>query len=87
MLIKITRGNQVTIPKEIIHKAHLKQGRDYLNAEYRNGVIFLKPVDVEERVPDEIYEKLLQKAAVMGKGDVKVSAHEARRFLKDRMKS
>ena len=86
MLIKITRGNQVTIPKEIVQKAHLRQGKDYLNAEFKNGVIFLKPVDVEDRVPDEVYEKLLQKAALIEKGDVRVKAREAGHFLKDQMK-
>ena len=50
MLAKLTRGNQLTIPKAIVNKIHLQAGRDYLDVSYLNGVIVLKPVDVEERI-------------------------------------
>ena len=57
MLAKITRGNQITIPKEIIKKAHLKESAPYVDVEYANGVIYLKPVIVEERIEPEQFEK------------------------------
>jgi len=48
MLSKLTRGNQVTMPKSIVERANLKAGKDYLDVEYVKGVIYLKPVDIEE---------------------------------------
>ncbi len=57
MLAKITRGNQITIPKEIIKKAHLKESSPYVDVEYTGGVIYLKPVTVEERIEPEQFEK------------------------------
>ena len=59
MLAKITRGNQLTIPKEIVRKAHLKEGDDYVDVEYAEGVILLKPVEVEERIPPEAFERFV----------------------------
>lgn len=58
MLAKITRGNQVTIPKDIMKKAHLTESSLYVDVDYFNGTIMLKPVDVEERIPQEQLEKL-----------------------------
>ena len=60
MLAKITRSNQITIPREIIKKAHLSTESDYVDVQYSNGVITIKPVDVEERIPPEQYEKFIQ---------------------------
>lgn len=57
MLAKITRGNQITIPKEIVQKAKLSGSSPYVDVDYANGVIHLKPVTVEERVQPEQYEK------------------------------
>ena len=50
MLAKLTRGNQITIPKAMVKKAKLKEGNDYLDVVYIKGVIVLKPVDVVERI-------------------------------------
>ncbi len=74
MLAKLTRGNQITIPKDIVLKAHLKQGQDYLDVQYSHGVIHLKPVDVEERIPPEVYEKLIQRAVKKEPGDQRFSS-------------
>ncbi|MBI4431872.1 MAG: AbrB/MazE/SpoVT family DNA-binding domain-containing protein [Candidatus Omnitrophica bacterium] len=87
MLVKVTRGNQVTIPREIVKRAHIRQGQDYLDVEYVHGAIHMKPVEVEERVPDEVYEKLLEKASKKEPGDKILSAGEARGFLKKRSKA
>ena len=47
MIAKVTRGNQVTIPKEIVLKLHIKQGNDYVDISMSNGVIVMKLVEVE----------------------------------------
>ena len=87
MLAKVTRGNQVTIPKEIVKQAHIQNGNDYVDVSYEHGVIFLKPVNVEERVPDEVYEKLLRKVQIREKDDHTFSSTEdAITFLKKRAK-
>lgn len=56
MLAKISRGNQITIPKEIVKKAHLNL-ETYVDIGYQNGSIVLKPVTVEERISEEQFEK------------------------------
>jgi len=86
MLAKLTRGNQLTIPKEIVTKVHLQAGRDYLDVTYLNGVIMLKPVDVEERVPPEAYEALLKDAFIVKPDDVVSDERTADAVLKKRIK-
>jgi len=86
MLTKLTRGNQITIPKPVIEKAHLKAGTDYLEVEYREGVICLKPVDVEERIAPEVFDKLQERALRKERGDVEVDAKEGEGFLSRRAK-
>lgn len=87
MLVKVTRGNQVTIPKEIVKKAHIHEGNDYVDVEYDHGTIVIKLVDVEERIPAEAYEKLLRKVAMKEAGDKVLSKTQARDFLKRRAKA
>ena len=86
MLAKLTRGNQFTIPKPIVDKARLQAGRDYLDVAYLNGVIVLKPVDVEERVSPESYEALLKDAFTVRPGDIVADERRAATVLKRRMK-
>lgn len=86
MLAKVTRGNQVTIPKDIAKKAHIHNGNDYVDVSYDHGVICLKPVDIEYRLPDEVYENVLKKALVFEEGDIRLSTEEAKDFLKRRIK-
>ena len=86
MLAKLTRGNQLTIPKGIVERIHLQAGRDYLEVTYLHGVIILKPVDVEERIPPESYEALLKDAFTVRPGDIVADARTARSVLKRRMK-
>ncbi len=87
MLAKVTRGNQVTIPKIIVKKAHLKEGDDYVDVEYVNGVICLKPVDVEEQITPEQYEKFLKWSLKREKGDASFSSlDQAIAHLKKRIK-
>ena len=86
MLAKLTRGNQLTIPREIVTKVHLQAGRDYLDVTYLNGVIMLKPVDVEERVPPESYEALIRDALTVKPGDILVDERSADSVLKRRIK-
>jgi len=86
MLSKLTRGNQITIPKTIIEKARLKSGVDYLQVEYREGVIYLKPVEVEERISPETFEIFQSQALKREKEDVLVDEKGAEDFLSKRAK-
>jgi len=86
MLTKLTRGNQITIPKPIIEKAHLKSGNDYLDVEYREGVIYLKPVEVEERIAPEVFEKFQKQVSKKERDDILVDEKEAEGFLSKRAK-
>ena len=86
MLAKLTRGNQVTIPKPIVKLAHLREGDDYLDVRYVKGVICLKPVDVEERISPEAYERLLEHFSRPEPGSVVLSEREAANFLRRRAK-
>lgn len=86
MLAKLSRGNQLTIPKEIVEQVHLHAGRDYLDVTYLNGVIVLKPVDVEERIPPESYEALLKDAFTIEPGDIVADERTARNVLRRRLK-
>ena len=86
MLTKLTRGNQITIPKPVIEKAQLKAGSDYLEVEYREGIIYLKPVDVEERIAPEVFEAFQKQVFKKERGDVLVDEKESMDFLLRRAK-
>ena len=87
MLAKITRGNQVTIPKEIVEKAHLEESSPYVEVNYSHGVIILKPVVVEERIPPEQFEKFQEWALKPEEGDLHFkSLEEGVRHFKKRLK-
>jgi AbrB family looped-hinge helix DNA binding protein len=81
MLVKLTRGNQLTIPKSIIKKMGLKVGQDYLDVRYENGIIYLVPVEVEEKIPQDILEKFRKKVLKKEKEDVVLNEEEAEGFL------
>ena len=70
MLAKITRENQVTIPKEIMKRAHLMEASPYVQVDYLEGIILLKPVEVEERIPPEQLEKLAERSLLREKEDL-----------------
>ena len=86
MLTKLTRGNQITIPKPVIEKANLKAGSDYLEVEYHEGIIYLKPVDVEERIAPEIFEKFQKKVLKAERGDLLADMKESEDLLTKRAK-
>jgi bifunctional DNA-binding transcriptional regulator/antitoxin component of YhaV-PrlF toxin-antitoxin module len=86
MLAKLTRGNQFTIPKPIVERARLRAGRDYLDVAYLHGVIVLKPVDVEERIPPEAYERFIKDVLTIRPGDIVADERTADNVLKRRMK-
>ena len=87
MLAKITRGNQITIPKEIVEKAHLKEQSPYVEVGYINGIIFLRPVTVESRIRPEQFEKFQKWALAEDQEDYKSgSMEEGLRNLKKRAK-
>lgn len=86
MLAKRTRGNQITIPKEIVRQARLREGDVYFDVVYENGVIQLHPVEVEERIPPQAYDALLGSAFKKEPGDVEASGGQADRVLSKRPK-
>jgi len=55
MLVKITSKNQITIPKKLADKL---QDAKYLDAEYRDGALVLKPVQTYETDLDTIRSKM-----------------------------
>ena len=59
MLAKLTRGNQVTIPKPIVEQAKLKAGRDYLRVAYLKGLIVLSPVELRDRIAPKTFRRAL----------------------------
>ena len=76
MLAKITRGNQITIPKIIVEKAHLKESSSYVEVGYSHGIIYLKPVTVEEQISPEQMEKFQEWALKKEKGDLEFDSLE-----------
>ena len=86
MLAKLTRGNQITIPKSIIERLGLKMGSDYVDIEYENGIVYLKPVTIEERVPNEVWNKFKQRVLKKEKGDITLDSQSAEGFLAKRAK-
>ncbi len=86
MLSKLTRANQITIPKAIVTKIGLHAGSDYFEIGYQDGIIYLKPVTIEERLPKEFLEKLKKKALEEEKGDITLSDRGAEGFLAKRAK-
>ena len=69
MLVKRTRGNQVSIPKRVLEQAGVAENDRYFDVEYRGGLICLKPVTVEDKIPDRAYEALLRWSAKTEPGD------------------
>lgn len=86
MLAKLTRGNQITIPKLIVKKAGLKTERDFLDVKYANGVIQMKPVEIEERICPEAFEKFQKASLKINKGDILVSENKSKSFLSKQTK-
>jgi len=91
MVAKMTSKNQITIPKRILERAGLvglKEEERYFDVEVKDGTILLKPVTVivEERIPQEAWQKFETWAARIEKGDkVFESAKKATEFLKKKV--
>lgn len=60
MLVKRTRGNQVSLPKRVLDQAGVGENDRYFDVQYRGGLICLKPVTIEDKIPDRAYEELLR---------------------------
>ena len=86
MLAKLTRGNQITIPKSIVKKAGLKMKQDFLDVEYANGLIQMKPIEIEERICPETFEKFQKASLKINKGDILVDENESKSFLSKQTK-
>ena len=57
-----------------------------MEVEYRAGVIYLKPVEVEERIAPEIFEKFQKQMLKEEHGDVLVDEKEAEDFLSKKLR-
>lgn len=86
MLAKRTRANQITIPKEVLRQAGLTDKDLYFDVVCDGGVIQLKPVEIEERIPPQAYAALLDSAFTKERGDVAASSRQAGRVLQKRSK-
>lgn len=86
MLAKRTRGNQITIPKEVIRQAGLTDRDTYFDVVCDGGIIQLKPVQIEERIPPQVYAALLDDAFTKEDGDVAASSSQADGILAKRSK-
>ena len=83
MLVKRTRGNQVSLPKRVLEQAGVGEADRYFDVQYRGGLICLKPVIIEEKIPDRAYEGLLRWAAKTEPGDKAFhSGREAVEYLR-----
>jgi AbrB family looped-hinge helix DNA binding protein len=73
MLVKITSKNQITIPKKIVEQF---SGTQYLEAEYKDGALILKPVKTYETDLESIRAKM--KKIGMESGSVQEAVEWAR---------
>lgn len=88
MLTKRTRGNQVTLPKDLIKKAQLSEEDIYFDITYKNGAFSMKPVSlrIEEKISDEAFASFAQLAFKKEKGDRDfANVSEAEKFLRKRI--
>lgn len=89
MLTKRTRGNQITLPKQLIQEARLHDGDVYFDITYKHGTFYLKPVSVtvEEKTSDEAFTTFAEAALKKARGDRTFrSASKAGEFLRRRIK-
>ena len=89
MLTKRTRGNQITLPKELVEKARLAEGDVYFDITYKQGTFCLKPVSVtiEEKISDEVFAAFARAALKKEQGDRTFPGpSQAEKFLRERIK-
>ena len=89
MLTKRTRGNQITLPKQLIQEAHLGKDDLYFDITYDHGAFCLKPVSltIEEKTSDEAFTAFAERELKKAQGDRTFrSASKAGEFLRKRIK-
>lgn len=87
VVIKKTRANQVTLPRELLRRGHLDQ-QVYFQADLRGGVIYLLPLRTEAPLSSEEETAFLKKLRVLerrerGKGRRFASPADAKAYLRD----
>ena len=78
-LIKRSRKNQVVIPKDILEQAGMTPEDTYLKVDYdtRLGVIILRPISIEEKIPAAALERF-EAGVIKGRdGDRRFSGMDA----------
>lgn len=91
MLAKISAKNQLTLPKKVVEKLGFAPHEEkYMDVELAGNKIVLKPVvvSIEERIPDEQWNKFRQWALKGEDGDVAFeSLEKAQGFLSEKTTS
>jgi bifunctional DNA-binding transcriptional regulator/antitoxin component of YhaV-PrlF toxin-antitoxin module len=89
MIAKISRKNQVTLPKKIVEKLGFFPSEEkYVDFEVHGNTVLMKPVTVtvEEKLSNEQLERFRDWALDHDRDIALDSAEEATEFLKKRMK-
>ena len=89
MLAKISRKNQLTLPKKIVEKMGFLEGEEkYVDVEVKENRVIMRPVTVtvEEKFSPEQAAKFRAWALDHEKDVVFDSAEKATEFLKKRIK-
>lgn len=75
-LVKRSRKNQVALPKAILEEAGLGADDVYFSIACEKGAIVLRPVEIEEKVPEEILSRFKAKVVRGQRGDRSFSSME-----------
>ena len=90
MLAKISRKNQLTLPRRVVDQLGFSPDEEkYVNVEVHGNTAIMKPVvvTIEEKMSEEQAEEFRSWALKHESGDVSFdSAEKATKFLKNRMK-
>lgn len=88
MLAKISAKNQLTLPKKVMEKLGFAPDEEkYMDVELAGNRIVLKPVvvSIEEKIPDEQWNRFRQWALRTEEGDVAFeSLEKAEGFLSEK---
>lgn len=89
MLAKISRKNQLTLPKKVVEKLGFSPDEEkYLQIEVQGNTVMMKPVTVtvEEKITEEQWERFTAWVSDHKDDVVFDSPEEATNFLRKRMK-
>ena len=85
MLVKRSSKNQVALPKALLDQAGLGPEDVYFKAEYDQGAIILRPVEIDEKIPPEAIARLKARIQKEKRGSRAFSSAKA--LIKDLKRS